>query len=242
MNNRRLQYAPVLLYTILLVAVWLVSWVTGLVQSLSGDVTSVTSPMDGAGLRWALLSSQASLNAAPWGTMAIIVFMAGLLSGSGILQLTERLLFRQKISVNERNSLLLALLALLLYCTILFVTTIAPWNTLAGVSHSLLNSPLAHGWLLVSFVGVLAMSLVYGFMYGNYRTVADVVCFSGEYFSHYISAFIAMIPASSIVPCLQYTGWDKVVGLDDAALHVTELIIYALPFVYVLVLGIFRKR
>lgn len=242
MNNRKLLYAPVLLYTFLLVAVWLVSWVTELYLSLSGSAAVVSSPINGPGLRWTLLSMKDSLNAAPWGTMALLVFVGGLLSGSGILQLGRRLIVKRKISIYERNSLLFALFALFLYCLLLFMVTVSPWNTLASVTGSFENSPLAHGWLLVLFLGVLTLSLVYGFIYGSYRTLSDVVGFSGDCFALYVPAFIAMIPASGIIPCLQYTGMDQALSFDEATLHMTANIVYVLPFVYIMVLRIIKGR
>lgn len=242
MIDRRLLYCPVMLYLLLLAAVWLLSWGAEVWQLLSGTDGGVVPLLSEAGVRWTLFSVRESLNAAPWGTMAFMVIIAGLLSGSGILQFLGRLMRRQKTSVSERRSMVLALLALLLYCTLLFLFTVSPWDTLMGVTGYFGNSPLVHGWILVLFFAVLAVSLTYGFIYGNYRTAVDVIVSAGDIFSLFIPAFMAMLPASGIVPGLQYTGLDASFGLDVAGLSVFETVVYTLPFVYVCLLVALKRR
>ena len=242
MNKRRLLYAPVLAYLILLVAVWTLSWAAELYQQLMGDAGAVTSLISSAGVRWALLSAGDSLNAAPWGTMALLVSVFGLLDGSGVLRLAERIIRRQKASRNEWHSLLFALFALLLFGAILFMFTVSPWNTLAGVGKGTSLSPLGHGWPLVLLFAVLAVSLMYGFTYGNYRTVADVVASAGDSFILFVPAFVAMIPASGIVPCLEFAGMGGILGFDDGSMRLVGDVACILPFLYISVLGIIRKR
>ena len=242
MNKRRILYAPVLTYLILLVAVWMLSWVAELYQQLTGDAGAVTSLISSAGVRWALLCAGDSLNAAPWGTMALLVSVFGLLDGSGVLRLAGRIIRRQKASRNEWRSLLFALFALLLFGAILFMFTVSPWNTLAGVGNGASASPLGYGWPLVLLLAVLAVSLMYGFTYGNYRTVADVVASAGDSFILFVPAFVAMIPASGIVPCLKFAGMDGILGFDDGSMRLVGDVACILPFLYISVLGIIRKR
>ena len=242
MNKRRLLYAPVLVYLVLLVAVWTLSWAAELYQQLTGDTGAVTSLISSAGVRWALLSAGDSLNVAPWGTMALLVSVFGLLDGSGVLRLVERIIRRQKTSRNEWHSLLFALFALFLFGAILFMFTVSPWNTLAGVGNGTSASPLGHGWPLVLLLAVLAVSLMYGFTYGNYRTVADVVASAGDSFILFVPAFVAMIPASGIVPCLKFAGMDAMLGIDGANMRFVGDVACILPFLYISILGIIRKR
>jgi hypothetical protein len=86
------------------------------------------------------------------------------------------------------------------------------------------------------------VSLTYGFIYGNYRTAVDVIVSAGDIFSLFIPAFMAMLPASGIVPGLQYTGLDASFGLDVAGLSVFETVVYTLPFVYVCLLVALKRR
>jgi hypothetical protein len=82
------------------------------------------------------------------------------------------------------------------------------------------------------------MSLIYGYIYGNYRSVMDVFTSTADVFKFYVPAFMALIPASGIVPCLQYAGVDSIIGLPWDVINVT---LYLLPFIYQMILGHIRK-
>ncbi len=236
MNNSRNAYYPVLLYTLLLVLVWLASWIASVVQGLSGAGTAVTSIASGEGVRWALLSVQETIAAVPWGMALFLLLMAGLLSGSGIMHTLAGLLMHGRTSRNELRSLLFSAAALLLYLAILFMFTVSPWHTLLGVTGELHSSPLAHGWPLALFAGVLPVSLVYGFMYGNYRAFSDVAAAAGELVSRYVPALLAMVPAAGIVPCMQFSGIDALLGLEEGGTALLRGVLYVLPFAYVAII------
>ena len=206
----------------------------------SATAVKVHSIVSAEGVRWALLSMDDSLDSIPWGSLLLLMLVLGLSDGSGIARSLSRLVTGHRISGNEGRSLLFSALVLSLYLAILFMFTISPWQTLLGVTGDIMHSPLAQGWLLALFLGVLTLSLVYGFIYGSYRTLSDVVGFSGDCFALYVPAFIAMIPASGIIPCLQYTGLDKALSFDEATLHMAANIAYVLPFVYIMVLRIIK--
>ena len=91
------------------------------------------------------------------------------------------------------------------------------------------------------FVAVLMVSLVYGFMYGNYRTMVDVVGSASSLVKGYVPALLAMLPASGLMPCLHYTGMDVMIGFDGNSAPVIETVVYILPFIYVAVLRLLRK-
>ena len=241
MNNRRAAYYPALFYVSVLVLLWLVSWFMSVFQLLSGTDTTVVSLVSGEGIRWALLNVHASLVAAPWGGTVFLMLVAGLLSGSGLLQFFMKLTDWNKISRNELRSFLLSAAVLLLYVAIVFMFTVSPWRAMLGVTGELLNSPLSHGWMLVLFAGVLVMSLVYGFIYGNYRTFTDVVSSAGDFATKFMPALLAMLPASGIIPCLQYSGLDVVYGLSVEGMDILSAAFYLFPFVYILFLKAFER-
>ena len=241
MNDGKPAYYPVLLYSLLLLLVWGGSWLIELVLLFAGESLDVNSLVSGEGVRWALLNAEASLEAAPWGAAFFLLFVVGLLHGSGLLRLTGNML-RGRASSKELRSLLFALLSLMLYATVLFLFTVSPWNALCSVTGSVYNSPFSHGWMLVLFAGVLMMSLVYGFVYGNYRTVVDVVGTAAGFVRMFVPALLAMLPASGIMPCLRYTGLDVVAGVECGVAVAVEVLLYCLPFVYVAILCLVRKR
>ncbi len=241
MNDRRSAYYPALAYSLLLLLVWGGSWLIAVVQLFMGDLFDVNSLVSGEGVRWALFSVAPSVETAPWGMAFFLLFIAGLLEGSGLLRLLGNI-FKWRVSGNELRSLLFALSALVLYVVVLFLFTLSPWDALRGVTGDIGNSPLSHGWLLLLFVGVLMTSLVYGFMYGNYRTVVDVIGSAAGFVRLFVPALLALLPASGLMPCLHYTGLDIMLGIDNENTMAVETVIYCLPFVYMAVMCLVRKR
>ena len=241
MSDRRAAYYPALAYSLLLLLVWGGSWLIAVLQLFMGDLFDVNSLVSGEGVRWALFSVGSSVEAAPWGTAFFLLFIAGLLDGSGLLRLVGNI-FKRRVSGNELRSLLFALSALLLYVVVLFLFTLSPWDALRGVTGDIGNSPLSNGWLLLLFVGMLMTALVYGFMYGNYRTVVDVIGSASGFVRLFVPALLAMLPASGIMPCLHYTGLDIMLGIDNENAMAVETVIYCLPFVYMATMCLVRKR
>lgn len=241
MNDRRSAYYPALAYSLLLLLVWGGSWLIAVVQLFMGDLFDVNSLVSGEGVRWALFSVVPSVEAAPWGTAFFLLFIAGLLEGSGLLRLVGNI-FKRRVSGNELRSLLFALSALLLYVVVLFLFTVSPWDALRGVTGDFSNSPLSHGRLLLLFIGVLMTALVYGFMYGNYRTMVDVIGSAAGFVRQFVPALLAMLPASGLMPCLHYTGLDVMLGIGNENTVAAETVIYCLPFVYMAVVCLVRKR
>ena len=241
MNDRRSAYYPALAYSLLLLLVWGGSWLIAVVQLFMGDLFDVNSLVSGEGVRWALFSVVPSVDAAPWGPAFFLLFIAGLLEGSGLLRLLGNI-FKWRVSGNELRSLLFALSALVLYVVVLFLFTVSPWDALRGVTGDFSNSPLSHGRLLLLFIGVLMTALVYGFMYGNYRTVVDVIGSAAGFVRLFVPALLALLPASGLMPCLHYTGLDIMLGIDNENTMAVETVIYCLPFVYMAVMCLVRKR
>ena len=221
--------------------VWGGSWLIAVLQLFMGDLFDVNSLVSGEGVRWALFSVGSSVEAAPWGTAFFLLFIAGLLDGSGLLRLVGNI-FKRRVSGNELRSLLFALSALLLYVVVLFLFTVSPWDALRGVTGDIGNSPLSYGRLLLLFIGVLMTALVYGFMYGNYRTVVDVIGSAAGLVRQFVPALLAMLPASGLMPCLHYTGLDVMLGIGNENATAAETVIYCLPFVYMALMCLVRKR
>lgn len=242
MSNRRVAYYPVLVYTFALVFIWLLSWLASVMQMFTLANSTVHSLVGAEGVRWALLSVRSSLEALPWGSVFLLLSAAGLMTGSGIARSLFRLMTGYRISANEVRSLLFSAMVLLVYLAIVFMFTVSPWHAMLGVTGEVTHSPLSRGWLLVFFVGVLVISLVYGFMYGNYRTLADVVVSAGTYMTIFMPAVMAMVPAAGIVPCLEYSGLASFVGLDDGHADVVGELLCLLPFLYVSIAGMFEKK
>lgn len=242
MNNKREYYYPVIAYTLLLVLVWGFSWLADMGRMFSGGTFAINSLVSGEGVRWAVRNAVPTLNDVQWGTIMLVIAMVALLYGAGLIRVLYRFFTAFTLTKNEKRSLLLAVLALVFYIALIFLATVAPMNLLIGVSGRYAGSPLMYGIPLLSFIGVLAVSLVYGFMYGNFRSLLDVLASMGETYSFFIPALIALIPASGIMPCVEYTGILELMDCTGISTDVVADIIYMIPFLYVVMLRLMKSE
>lgn len=238
MNNQRAYYFPLPLYLLLLLMVWVGAFFADVVQLLSGGVLPSSSLMSAEGVRWALRTALPSIGALPWGVVMMLVATYGLLRGSGLAKVLGRLVCLRRLTVSELRALLFAFAVAACYVVLLYMSAVAPWHMLAGVTDEALLSPLVQGWALLLFAGVLSVSLIYGFIYGNYRSMMDVVVSTGRTFTLFTPAIMALLPASGIVPCLQYAGVESICGIHW---DVITSVLYVLPFLYVLLLQLKEK-
>lgn len=233
MNNRRASYYPLPVYLLLLLMVWVGAFFADVMLLLLGAEAPTSSLISAEGVRWALRTALPSIDAVPWGMVMMLVVTYGLLRGSGLVKVIVRLVTLRRLTLSEWRALLFSLAAAVCYVALLYMSAVAPWNILSGVTHEPALSPLLQGWVLLLFIGALFVSLIYGFIYGNYRSMMDVVVSTAGTFVLFIPAIMALLPASGIVPCLQYAGVQSIFGIPW---EVLTAILYLLPFVYVMVL------
>ena len=238
MNDRRAYYYPVLINLALLLLVWVGAFFADVTQMLSGEALSSSSLISAEGMRWALRTAVPSINALPWGRVMMRGAIAGLLRGSGLARVVGRLFCLRRPTALELRALLFSLAVAICYVVLLYMSSVSPWNLLGGVTEDPALSPLLQGWALLLFVGVLIVSLIYGFIYGSYRSVMDTVASTAATFGLFVPAFMALIPASGIIPCLQYAGVGSIHGISWSTV---SAILYLLPFVYVAVLKMLKK-
>lgn len=239
MNNRRAYYYPLLTYLLALLLVWVGAFFADVAELLADEaVHSSASLISAKGLRWALRTALPSVDAVPWGTMMVLVAVYGLLRGSGLAKALLRLVLLRCLTTSEWRALLFSLAVALCYALLLYVSTLSPWNVLSAITCEPSLSLLVQGWALLLLMGALSVSLIYGFIYGNYRSPMDVVVSTGKTFTLFIPAIMALLPASGIVPCLQFAGVQSVLGIPWSAFTAG---LYTLPFLYVLLLESWRK-
>lgn len=238
MNDRRASYYPVLVYLSLLLLVWVGAFFADVTQMLSGKALSSSSLISAEGMRWALRTAVPSINALPWGMIMMLVAIFGLLRGSGLARVVGRLFCLHRPTALELRALLFSLAVAICYVVLLYMSSVSPWNLLGGVTEDPALSPLLQGWALLLFVGALIVSLIYGFIYGSYRSMMDTVASTAATFRLFVPAFMALIPASGIIPCLQYAGVQSICGISWS---IFSAILYALPFLYLLLMKLRRK-
>lgn len=233
MNKKRAYYYPVSIYLLVLLMVWIGSFFVDVAQMLSGGSHVNSSLLSAGGIRWAVRNALPAINALPWGIFMLSVVMLGLLRGSGLASALCRLVRFRRLSGSEVRAFAFSLALIVCYILLLYMSTSSPWNLLSGVSEDSSLSPIVQGRVILLFFGVLLMSLIYGFIYGNYRSVMDIFTSAADAFKLFVPAFLALIPASGIVPCLQYAGVESVLGLSWDVINVT---LYLLPFIYLIIL------
>lgn len=239
MNKKRAYYYPILVYLLILLVVWVGAFFVDVFQMLSDVSYHSSSLISAAGVRWAVRTALTTLNALPWGTVMLFIVTLGLLNGSGIARVVWRLICFKRLTVSELRSFSFSLAAVLCYAVLLYISTISSWGIFRGLTDEPSLSPIVQGWTLLLFIGLLLASAVYGFIYGNYRSVMDIVVATSNSFVIFVPALLALIPASGIVPCLDYAGVHETAWLSW---EIVEALLYLLPFIYVVVLQAVEKE
>lgn len=233
-RNRKIYYYPAMLYLLLLLFIWLASWFVGVAGLFSGGGNSVSTLISSQGVRWALRTSQTSIEGAPWGVATVLVVCVGLLRASGIIEALLLLLKGRALDAGRRTAGCVALVTLFCILLLLYLCSVAPWHILAGVTPGFWGSPLALGWILLLLIVVVAVSLMYGAVYGTFRSISDVMQGACGAVALFAPAFVAMLPASGVLPCLAYLG----VVFADGVAELITVILYSIPFVYVLLFSL----
>ena len=239
MNKKRAYYYPIPLYLLLLLLVWVGSFFVDVAQMLSDSTHASSSLISAEGIRWAVRNALPAINAIPWGIVMLSVAIYGLLRGSGITRVFCRMVRLRRLSGAEVRAFSFAFATLVCYIVLLYMSSTSPWELLSGVTDEPSLSPIVQGAMMLVFIGALFTSLIYGFIYGNYRSIMDVFTSVADSFKFFVPAMMALIPASGIVPCLQYVGVQPLCGIHW---HALETVLYLLPFIYVAVLQQFDKE
>ena len=227
MNKSSIHNFSVLFYSIILVAIWVLSWIMGIIGLLSSGVQRSDSLLSATGVRWALRTAGESLQSAPWGVAVLSLVALGLLSGSGILETLYIIFTRKRLSHNRGRAAAVAATLLLLSVVLVFMCTVSPWHILSGVTGDFSSSPLAIGIMPLLFFVIFTVSIIHGGVLGAYRSVADVVDGVCDTFLIFMPAFLSIIPASGLLPTLAFVG----VALTDGVYNAVSFVLYVLPFV-----------
>ena len=231
--NKREHFYPVIGNILLLVAVWLLSWIVDIAATFMDTDSGLASLVSSEGIRWAIRNAMPSFNNIPWGSIMLLITAYGLLQGAGIIRFFAHITKRQPLTRMEIRSFLFSISALILYAVALYVATMTRWNILLGVTGTLENSSFISGLPLLLFFGVLVASLVYGFLYGNYRSAIDVASSLGNSFTQFVPALIALLPASAVVASIGYTGVSFLLGLSGEETMAITTVYYAIPFMHI---------
>ena len=236
--NRREHYYPVIGYVSLFAVVWLLSWFLDIAATFMDADFGVSSLVSSEGVRWAMRNALPMLNNVPWGEIVLFLSAFGLLQGAGIIRIFSGLAKGQRPTKMQTRSLLFSVFAVFIYSIVVYVATFSQHNVLLGVTGNIENSSFISGLPLLLFFGVLIIALVYGFMYGNYRSAVDVVSSVGNTFTLFVPALIALIPASAVMASVVYTEFFSLLGLTSNEVEIIAMVFYIIPFLHIM----FEKR
>ena len=239
MNKKRAYYYPIPLYLLLLLLVWVGSFFVDVAQTLSDNAHTSSSLISAEGIRWAVRNALPTINSIPWGIVMLSVAIYGMLCGSGITKVLCRMVRFRRLSGAEVRAFSFAFATLVCYIILLYMSSTSPWELLSGVTDEPALSPIVQGAVILIFIGALLISLIYGFIYGNFRSIMDLITSIADSIKHFVPALMALIPASGIVPCLQYVGVQPICGISWS---VFQTVLYLLPFIYVAVLQLYDKE
>ena len=204
MNKVRLNNLPIIMYSCMLFAVWLYSWIRSVVLLLCGKTAEpmLASP---DGVRWFLRSSVECVGNLPWAVILILLMCSGMLHSCGIFSAVARLL-RGESSLRMRRALWSALVAVVIVAILLLSATLYPLNLFKSVSGSFVSSPMAGGWQLVLFIVIFFPSAVFGVVGGAFKGVDDIVEAVSKRIKFYASSLVALVPAALLLVSMEYEG------------------------------------
>lgn len=124
----------------------------------------------------------------------------------------------KQLSRKEQRALLVAVLAGVVYATVILFATFSSWGILRGVNGGLIRSPFIMGILFLLSLGVGIMGMIYGFSSGRYRTDSDVVEGLTQPMKLLGVYFVIAFFAAQMFACLEYSHLDKCIAIIGANL------------------------
>ncbi|MBQ5663127.1 MAG: AbgT family transporter [Bacteroidaceae bacterium] len=228
MSKERLKNLPIILYSSLLLAVWLYSWIRSVVALLCGEATE-TMLASSDGVRWFLRSSVDSVDRIPWAMIVILLMCSGVLSSCGLFAVAGRLL-RGETSMRMRRALWSAVVAVVIMVLLLLFATLYPLNIFRSVSGGFVASPMAEGWPLLLFVVLFFLSSVFGVVGGAFKGVDDIVGAVSSRIKFHACSLVALVPAALLLASMEYEGIMDVLFGDFYPIFEFFLVIF--PFAY----------
>lgn len=228
MNREYLTQLPTIFYVALLFIVWFVLWLMDIILLLNGKTdASVFISIDS--VRWFVRSSVDSISSMPWGIIFLWLILAGVISASGIPSASFRFL-RGTATIKSRRAFSLSFVALILICVCWLLGALYPLNLFGNISGTLTDSPFARGWLFLLFVSVSFVSVVFGIVYGRYKTINDVLEGMCSYIRFHAPSLLSLVPAALLISTMDYAGIT--VKLFPSFSYFLECVIILFPFLY----------
>ena len=215
--SKKWWWHPAIVYLLLLFVVILISWIGSIMEisrvNDNGEL-SLRSVLGVSGIRWSVRTAALCLGNAPIGNALMLCIAIGAGRGSGLFRALSRI---RSLSPKEAMAFYISMAVLAIYILLIVLGFFAGSHLLLGITGRLAGSPLYEGFMFLLMLAVCLPSLVYGLSTETFRTAGDCA-----------DAFC------TILPTLEYTHIDALLGLTQNSMRVISFLIYWLPLPIIL--------
>ena len=210
----------------LTVVLTLFSWI----GSIYG-MKEVQSLLSAEGVRWVLGHVVENYVQSPaLGVVLILMMGLGIGKQAGLYEVLRRLCNKEKqLSRKERRALTLASMTLGVFCIVVLITLMLPWNFLQSVTGDWLYSPFSKGLVYIFSIGIGLSGMTYGYVSGAFRRLSDVVDGMSSLIVSRASYFVSLFFTVQFFSSLFYTRLADSLSVNDEFLSVVYIVFCYLP-------------
>lgn len=216
------------LYLLLIAVLVLFSWVGSIYGLLLPDGTILPNLLSEESVRWFVRHSIGNIASAPFVEILLVLIVIGALRSSGLLSAAAR---RTPYTGRHRYALRTAI-AIFVIGVVLLVVNIVPGGNLLSVTGHVAKGPFAQGWLFLLAIIICIPCIVYGCMSGQWRNERDVLVGFSTEIVRCADCLVTCMVASQLVATIRYVRLFELLGSTHVLMTLTEVLVYALPFVF----------
>ena len=216
-----------IIYLLLIVALVLFSWVGSIYGLMLPDGTILPNILSEESVRWFVRHSIDNIAAAPFVEILLVLISVGALRSSNFLAAAFR---RVRITRRHRYALRTSVVVFAV-CICILAFSIAPGGNLLSVTGHIAGGPFANGWLFLITLILCLPCIIYGWMSGLWNTEKDVLNGLSAEIVCCADCFITCVVASQLVAAMRYVSLFDLLGWSETVYAMTELLLYALPFI-----------
>lgn len=221
---RSVLRAYVLGTAVLIVLLWLVSWLMGIY------IDGVESVLTSNGIRWLVGNLMENFKSMPLAEIICGLMGVSVLRESGIVKL-----FDGHISLKQKRAIQITAVFIAVFALLFSLLLLLPDAILLSAFGGLDNSPLMKGLYGIVMLFVLLIGNIYGYTSGRFVNLHDFVQAHVSIFHTVSSYFIILFLGCQFVSCLDFSNIFVIVGNEDLIISISQIVLYYIPLIlYVL--------
>ncbi len=221
---RSVLRAYVLGTAVLIVLLWLVSWLMGIY------IDGVESVLTSNGIRWLVGNLMENFKSMPLAEIICGLMGVSVLRESGIVKL-----FDGHISLKQKRAIQITAVFIAVFALLFSLLLLLPDAILLSAFGGLANSPLMKGLFGIVMLFVLLTGNIYGYTAGRFVNLNDFVQAHVSIFHTVSSYFIILFLGCQFVSCLDFSNIFVIVGNEDLIISISQIVLYYIPLIlYVL--------